>query len=124
MLYFRRFFFLRRAGGSPPYHSRSRCNRLRFLDLLSKGQLDAGEVERRKDIRMRGVFKVGDQRKGDEDREVLACAKRTRPRRLDGAAETAIQTQIMDWCPNRPYRLYLTLKDPDHEYPAYCDSCD
>ena len=65
-LYFRRIFFLRRAGDSPPYRSRLRCNCGGFFDRLGKGQFDAGEVERRKDIRMRGVFKVGDQRRGDK----------------------------------------------------------
>ena len=64
--YFRRPFFLRRAGDSPPYRSRLGRNRLHFLHFLGKGKLDAGEIEGREDIRMRRVFEVGDQREGDE----------------------------------------------------------
>ena len=44
----------------------SRRDRLSFLYLLGKGQFDAGEIKRRKDIRMRCVFKIGDQRRGDK----------------------------------------------------------
>ena len=64
--YFRRSFFLRRAGDSPPYRSRLGRNRLHFLHFLGKGKLDAGEIEGREDIRMRRVFEIGDQCKGDE----------------------------------------------------------
>ena len=63
--YFRRFFFLRRTGDSPPYRSQLRGHRGGLFDLLGEGQFNAGEVERREDIRMRGVFKVGDQRRSD-----------------------------------------------------------
>ena len=64
--YFRRGFFLRRAGDSPPYRSRLGRDRGSFLDLLGEGELDAGKIERRENVRMRCIFEIGDQPRGDK----------------------------------------------------------
>ena len=39
---------------------------LSFLFLLGKGQFDAGEIERRKDIRMRCIFEIRNQPKSQQ----------------------------------------------------------
>ena len=80
--HFRRNFFLRRAGDSHrssdfalrsdlrsadmPYRSRLGRDRGSFLDLLGEGELDAGKIERREDVRMRCIFEMGDQPRGDK----------------------------------------------------------
>ena len=59
----------RRAEDSPPYQSWLRCDCGGFLDGLGKGQFDTGEIERRKDIRMRCIFEIRNQSKSQQRME-------------------------------------------------------